>query len=148
MPSLTKSIKIPLNSHKRANEAAAKLGLGLGEFCSAAIDYFAERGLDPTAEMSRPTEVMVAEIRKLGHRLFGFLQEQERGVLLPILAELIRTRALTEEAVDFSLQAMVKVYGDETFLEQGRARSRDRVEKKVNTLLRAANEVAPSKGGR
>ena len=120
----------------------------MGEFCAAAIDYFCENGLNPQLETTRPTEVVVAEIRKLGNRLFGFLQEQERGILAPLLEELVRSRAMQEETLDFSLQTMVKVYKDETYLEEGRKRSKDRVDKKVNSALQELKKASPGKRGK
>jgi hypothetical protein len=109
------------------------------------VDYFSQRGLNPVLEATRPTEIVVAEIRRLGNRLFGFLQEQERGILLPLLEELVRSRFLQEESVDFSLQTMLKVHEDEAFLEQGRERSRKRVQERTDLALAALKDNAPGK---
>ncbi|QKG59111.1 hypothetical protein GKZ68_20735 (plasmid) [Hymenobacter sp. BRD128] len=148
MSSLKKNISIPLDVHKEATRVAKNHDIKIGEFCTAAVAYFASRGLNPQVEMTRPAEVLVLEIRKLGNRLFGFMQEQERGVLLPLLEELVRTRALQEEGVDFSLQSLVKLYGDEKFLEAGRQRSKARVEEKVKTALAALKESGPARQGK
>jgi hypothetical protein len=136
---------MPLDTHTRAVQAAEECNLKLIEYTAACVDYFSQRGLNPVVESTRQTEVLVAEIRKLGNRLFGFLQEQERGILAPLLEEIVKGRYLQEETLDFSLQTMVKVYGDEKFLEQGRERSRKRVAERTDKALSALKEIAPGK---
>ena len=64
---------------------------------------------------------------------------------MPMLEELVRSRFLQEEAVDFSLQAMLKVHNDEGFLELGRTKSRNRVQERTDTALTALRDSAPGK---
>ena len=145
MTKLTTTIGVPIDTHQRAVKAAAECGLKIGEYSAAAIDFFAERGLNPKLESTRQTEVIVAEIRKLGHRLFGFLQEQERGVLGPLLEEMVRGRYLQEETLDYTLQTMLQVYGDTKFLETGREKVRSRVAERVEKAMQELRKSGPGK---
>ncbi|RZK36424.1 MAG: hypothetical protein EOO61_10380 [Hymenobacter sp.] len=145
MTKLTATVNIPLDTHKRAVSASGDCKLKIGEYTAACVDYFAQRGLNPVLESTRQTEILVSEIRKLGNRIFGFLQEQERGVMTPLLQELVRSRFLQEETLDFALQTMVKVYGDEKFLEIGRENARKRVQERTESALSALSDTAPGK---
>jgi len=146
MADLTTTIRIPVNSHREAVEAAKANKLSVGRFCVAAMHYFAQRGLNPVTEHTRQTEVLVSEIRKVGNRLFGFLQEQERGLFMPLLEELIRARMLQEEAVDFSLQTLLATAGaSEETLETARLKVKNRVEERVQQVLTTYQKQAPGR---
>lgn len=145
MAKLTTTVKMPIDTHKRAVKASDECQLSILDYTAACVEYFAQRGLNPVLESTRATETVVAEIRKLGNRLFGFLQEQERGIMVPLLEELVRSRFLQEETLDYSLQTMVKVYGDEKFLEQGRERVRKRVDERTESAVEVLKKAAPGK---
>lgn len=146
MTRLTASLNVPLDVHQRTVAAARQHKIGIGEYSAAALEYFNQRKLNPVAEQERQTVVLVEEMRKVGNRLFGFLQEQERGVMWPILEELVKARLLQEEVADYSLQILLAVFKESDSLEKGRSVLRERVSKRVAEVLQALHETRPGKG--
>lgn len=93
-----KRVVISGKVHGQATATAAELGMPLGEFCDAAVGYFAQRGLDPRSTHAREGAQMIGEIRKLGDRLFSFLQVQEQGLLLPLLRSVLQGNVRADSA--------------------------------------------------
>lgn len=80
----TKHVLIQAPTHRQAVKVSGDLDCSLSEYADAAVAYFAERGLDPRATRAREGVQIIDEIRKMGDRIFSFLQVQERGLLLPM----------------------------------------------------------------
>lgn len=98
-----KSVMLDLATHQQLDKAAKKLDITNGEYTSAAIAYFAETGLNPTAErpagladvnskVSIETRAVRVQNADIGNRLigimrgwekslYGFLQQQQAGTL-------------------------------------------------------------------
>lgn len=73
-----------LATHELARASAQAAGLSLGEYQDAALRHYAANGLTPATERlggRTGTGAVVSEVRKLGDRLFGFMQERERQLL-------------------------------------------------------------------
>ena len=88
---LCKQVTLDNNAHRKAEVAAAEVGTSLGVYASAAVEYFATRGLDPRETEARKGQLIMQQIKKLGDRVFGSLQEQERTLLTAMLEEMLRT---------------------------------------------------------
>ncbi len=100
---LLSSLKITRTADRKLTAAAKKLNIGKGDFAGAAIAFFAESGLDPTAErpvglanvsdkVSIETKAVRVQNADIGNRLisiirtwektlYGFLQVQQTGTL-------------------------------------------------------------------
>ena len=53
---LRKRVTLDNNAHRKAEAAAAEVGASLGGYTSAAVEYFATRGLDPRETEARERE--------------------------------------------------------------------------------------------
>lgn len=78
---------------------SARLGVTRTEYADAAIRYFAERGLNPSEAQAREGQLIMAEVKRLGDRVFSYLQEQERGILLEMLRFQLRQQAVQEQTL-------------------------------------------------
>jgi ribosomal protein L17 len=94
-----KNIGIPSDAHYLLSKEAKRLKISQAEYTAAAVRYFAERGLHPIDDVAREGQLIMQQIKKLGDRLFGFLQVQERSLIEPMLEEMLRTRVTLERAL-------------------------------------------------
>jgi hypothetical protein len=96
-------VRLKAATHKAASAAAATCKLSLQEYTEAALDYFTSRQLNPVEiearegqlimqELNKQTGLTMQQVKKLGDRVFSYLQVQERGLLVPMLHEMLRTR--------------------------------------------------------
>ena len=95
-------VRIKAASHKAASAAAATCKLSLAEYTEAALDYFSSRQLNPADEVAREGQLIMGQVKKLGDRVFSYLQVQEQTLLMPLLEELLRDRLTTERALRMS----------------------------------------------
>lgn len=86
-------------AHRLVGAEAARLGLTRTEYADAAIRYFAERSLNPVEAQAREGQLIMAEVRRLGDRVFSYLQEQERGLLLELVRSQLRQQAVQEQTL-------------------------------------------------
>jgi len=94
-----KSIAIPNAAHHLMSKEAKRLKMSQAEYTAAAISYFAQRGLNPAETDSREGQIIMQQVKKLGDRVFSYMQVQERSVLLPMLEEMLRSRITLERVL-------------------------------------------------
>ena len=70
-----KRVTLDHNAHRKAEAAVIEVGASLGMYASAAVEYFATRGLDPRKTEAREGQLIMQQLKKLGDQIFGFLQE-------------------------------------------------------------------------
>jgi hypothetical protein len=126
-------------------------------YASAAVEYFATRGLDPRETEAREGQLIMQQIKKLGDRVFGFLQEQESTLLTAMLEEMLRTRITLERVLRLNeilvnnLNAQLETLSAEQLQRQQQAlkllrqRNEEAVEKQVREALEAAQIEGPAK---
>lgn len=84
-------VELQPSIHNQLTRESKLLKLTNSEYASAAVGYFAERGLNPVSDRQREGMVIQAKIDKrseaieqqvtgLGNRLFGFLQTHEKNL--------------------------------------------------------------------
>jgi hypothetical protein len=72
---LRKRVTLDNITYRKAEATAAEVGASLRTYASAAVQYFATRGLDPRETEARKEQLIMQQIKKLGDRVFGFMQE-------------------------------------------------------------------------
>jgi hypothetical protein len=97
--SALKHVTVSGPAHRLVGVEAARLGLTRTEYADAAIRYFAERSLNPVEAQAREGQLIMAEVKRLGDRVFSYLREQEGGVLLEMLRFQLRQHALQEQTL-------------------------------------------------
>ena len=101
---------MPYQAHQLLTTEAKKLKMTQGDYTAACVRYFAERGLNPVEVDAREGQLIMQEInkhsglttqqvKKLGDRVFSYLQVQERGLLVPMLHEMLRTRVTLDRVL-------------------------------------------------
>lgn len=96
---IVKHLTVSGPAHRLVGAESARLGLTRTEYADAAIRYFAERSLNPVEAQAREGQLIMAEVKRLGDRMFSYLQEQERGVLLEMLRFQLRQQAVQEQTL-------------------------------------------------
>ena len=86
-------------AHRLVKAESARLGLTRTEYADAAIRYFAERSLNPVEAQAREGQLIMAEVKRLGDRVFSYLQEQERGLLLEMVRSQLRQQVVQEQTL-------------------------------------------------
>ncbi|GAA3932146.1 hypothetical protein [Hymenobacter algoricola] len=94
-----KHVTVSGPAHRQVGAESSRLGLTRTEYADAAIRYFAERGLNPVEAQAREGQLIMAEIKRLGDRVFSYLQEQERGLLLEMVRSQLRQQAVQEQTL-------------------------------------------------
>lgn len=87
-----KSVNILMAVHTLLVKEVKRLDLSQADYVTASVRYFAERGLNPIETEAREGQLIMQQVKKLGDRIFGYMQEEERGLLMPMLEEMLRTR--------------------------------------------------------
>lgn len=154
---LRKRVTLDNSAHRKAEAAAAEVGTSLGGYASAAVEYFATRGLDPRETEAREGQLIMQQIKKLGDRVFGFMQEQERTLLTAMLEEMLRTRITLNRVLHLNeilvnnLNAQLETLSpaqlqrQQVALKGLRQRNEEAVEKQVREALAAAQKHEPGK---
>ncbi|GAB2961720.1 hypothetical protein GCM10027048_32460 [Hymenobacter coalescens] len=144
-------------AYRKGEAAAAEVGASFGAYASAAVDYFATRGLDPRETEAREGQLIMQQIKKLGDRVFSFLQEQERTLLTAMLEEMLRTRITLDRVLRMNeilvgnLNAQLETLSEAQLQRQQQAlqllrqRNEEAVEKQVREALQAAQQNGPGK---
>lgn len=136
-------------THAQAVATADELGVPLGEFCDAAVAYFAQRGLDPRSDHAREGAQIIGEVRKLGDRLFRFLQVQEQGLLLPLVQQVVQASLRADSArrqAGRALLSQEKMLGQFEEWEQSQQDMLLELEDKI--MQKLVDDWAKSKGSR
>ncbi|TGE21006.1 BfmA/BtgA family mobilization protein [Hymenobacter metallicola] len=154
---LRKRVTLDRNAHRKAEAAAAAVGASLGEYASAAVEYFATRGLDPRETEAREGQLIMQQIKKLGDRVFGFMQEQERTLLTAMLEEMLRTRITLERVLRLNeilvgnLNTQLETLSQAQLqrqlqaLQMLRPRNEEAVDKQVKEALKTAQNAGLGK---
>ncbi|UYZ61311.1 BfmA/BtgA family mobilization protein [Hymenobacter latericus] len=154
---LRKRVTLDSIAYRKADAAAAEVGASLGTYTSAAVEYFATRGLDPRATEAREGQLIMQQIKKLGDRVFGFMQEQERTLLTAMLEEMLRTRITLErvlrmnEILVSNLNTQLETLSEAQLQRQQQAlqllrqRNEEAVERQVKEALLTASKQGPGK---
>jgi hypothetical protein len=146
---LHKSVHLGIGTHqlatqevKRLNQEAAKEPGGGGErrtitsYLDAAVHYFGERGLDPVATHEREGAAILREVKRLGDRVFSYLQDQEQGVHQALLEEVVRGRIIQQVMLAGLQDIEGKLYGyTPAQIKESRARDLRQIETDVLTVM-------------
>ncbi|MFD1470405.1 BfmA/BtgA family mobilization protein [Hymenobacter caeli] len=154
---LRKRVTLDNSTHRKGEAAAISMGTSLGIYASAAVEYFATRGLDPRETEAREGQLIMQQIKKLGDRVFGFLQEQERGLLTGILEEMLRTRITLDrvlrmnEILVSNLSSRLETLSEAQLQQQQealkllRGRNEEAIEKQTIEALVTAKKAGPGR---
>jgi hypothetical protein len=94
-----KNIGIPSDAHFLLSKEAKRLKISQAEYTAAAVRYFAERGLDPVGDVAREGQLIMLQVKKLGDRIFSYMQVEERTILVPMLEEMLRSRVTLDRVL-------------------------------------------------
>jgi hypothetical protein len=147
-------IRVNSTSHRAATKAAAACHLTLGEYTEAALDYFTSRQLNPVDNVAREGQLIRQQVKKLGDRVFGYLQEEERSLLIPMLEEMLRSRITLERVLRLNeilvnqLTQQLSGYTEHQLaaqresLQQLRQQNEAMIERQVNDAVASARATA------
>lgn len=86
-----KSLSVSAGTHQQLERLATKLGLSHKDLITAMVQYFTVTRADPRDPKADAPDValkkMAAKVDTLDKRLIGFIREQEKELLKPILSE-------------------------------------------------------------
>lgn len=154
---LRKRVTLDNGTHRKGEAAAIGVGTTLGIYASAAIEYFATRGLDPRETEAREGQLIMQQVKRLGDRLFGFMQEQERGLLTGMLQEMLRTRITLDrvlrmnEILVSNLNSRLETLSEAQLKQQRealkllRGRNEEAIKKQTTDALAAASRQGPGR---
>ena len=150
-------IRVGPTSHASATKAAAACGLTLSEYTEATLGYFTSRQLNPVDDVAREGQLIMQQVKKLGDRIFSYMQEEERSLLVPMLEELLRSRVtldrvlrmneilvanlnrqlagMTQEQIDAQREAGKKL----------REQNEEMIERQVQEAIAGAKKAGPGK---
>jgi transposase len=153
----TKSVNVPAPVHKLLSEEAKRLGINQGEYTAASVSYFAKRGLDPLDTDAREGQLIIQQVKKLGDRVFSYLQEEERSLLIPMLEEMLRTRVTLDRLLRMNeilvnqLNQQLSGYTEPQLavqresLKKLRQQNEEMIERQVNEALTTARGADPAR---
>ena len=150
-------IRVTPASHASATKAAAACGISLSEYTEAALGYFTSRQLNPVGDVAREGELIMLQVKKLGDRIFSYMQEEERSLLVPMLEEMLRSRVTLDRVLRMNeilvadlnrqLGTMTKEQ-IEAQREAGkhlRAQNEEMIERQVQDAIAGAEKAGPGK---
>ena len=150
-------IRVKPTSHSAATKAAAKFEMSLGEFTEAALDYFTSRQLNPVGDVAREGQLIMLQVKKLGDRIFRYMQEEERSLLVPMLEEMLRSRVTLDRVLRMNeilvanlnrqLGAMTpeQMEAQKEAGKKLRAQNEEMIERQVQEAIAGANKAGPGK---
>ncbi|GAA4366132.1 hypothetical protein GCM10023185_37050 [Hymenobacter saemangeumensis] len=153
----TKSVNLPADTHHLLSKEAKRLQISQADYTGAAVRYFAERGLHPVDDVAREGQLIMQQVKKLGDRVFGYLQEEERSLLLPMLAEMLRSRVTLERVLRMNEILVNNLTQQLSSLSEGqldeqreglkklRAQNEDMIERQVNEAVATVQKQDPGK---
>ncbi|MFD1875503.1 BfmA/BtgA family mobilization protein [Hymenobacter bucti] len=152
-----KSVNVPTAVHKLLSEEAKRLGVSQGEYAAASVSYFAKRKLNPLDNDAREGQLIMQQVKKLGDRVFSYLQEEERSLLIPMLEEMLRTRITIDRLLRMNeilvnrLTQQLSVYTEQQLavqresLKKLRQQNEEMIEQQVNDALTNARGAGHGK---
>ncbi|SMB79364.1 hypothetical protein SAMN00120144_3119 [Hymenobacter roseosalivarius DSM 11622] len=153
----TKSVNVPADTHFLLSKEAKRLQISQADYTGAAVRYFAERGLHPVDDVAREGQLIMQQVKKLGDRVFGYLQEQERSLLLPMLEEMLRSRVTLERVLrmneilvnnltqQLSNLSEAQLNEQREGLKQLRAQNEAMIERQANDAVAAVQQAGAGK---
>lgn len=153
----TKSVNVPTLVHRLLSEEAKRLDVSQGEYTAASVSYFAKRGLNPLDTDAREGQLIMQQVKKLGDRVFSYLQEEERSLLIPMLEEMLRTRITLDRLLRMNeilvnqLTQQLSTYTEQQLaaqrenLKKLRQQNEEMIERQVKDALSTARNTSPGK---
>jgi hypothetical protein len=148
--STTTSARLKTGTHALLSTEAKRLGLTAGEYLDAAVRYFGTRGLNPVETEAREGALIMQEVKRLGDRVFSYMQEQERGLLAVMLEEMIRSRVTVERILRLE-EIVLSTFKEEDLrskkdnLQALRAQNETAINQQLQVIFDAAKQIAPGK---
>ncbi|MFB9865678.1 hypothetical protein [Rufibacter immobilis] len=139
------TVRMSTVAHESIVREAKRFRLKNIDYIDAAIRYFSLRGLNPVEVEAREGTLILQEVKRLGDRLLIYMQEEERGVLLPMLEELVRIRLTSErilrlEEVLLSTFPEEELKGKKGKVEQLRSQNESAIQAQVRSVMELAND--------
>ncbi|TGE22654.1 BfmA/BtgA family mobilization protein [Hymenobacter metallicola] len=150
-------IRVNATSHRAAAKAATRLKMSLGEYTEAALDYFTSRQLNPADDVAREGQLIMQQVKKLGDRVFSYMQEEERSLLLPMLEEMLRSRITLERVLRMNEILVNNLNGQLSLLNEGqlaahretlkklRQQNDEAIERQLKEALTGAQSISSGK---
>ncbi|GAC1371362.1 MAG: hypothetical protein NVS3B25_17750 [Hymenobacter sp.] len=139
-----KHVTVSGPAHRLVGAESARLGMTRTEYADAAIRYFAERSLNPVEAQAREGQLIMAEVKRLGDRVFSYLQEQERGLLLELVRSQLRQQAVQEQTLRV-VENLLAPEGGEA-LHKIQRKNQERIAEATAAGLAALDIKAQNKG--
>jgi|GEM_PF-4428412 len=83
-----KAVLLEEDTHAKLTKLCEMHGKNLKQFTAQMIDYFERTAIDPTDENNTNLKEAIKEIRKDSNRVIGFIKQQEKTKLNPILDQM------------------------------------------------------------
>ena len=83
-----KAVPLELDTHAKLVEICKKKNTTIKDFTAQMVDYFYRTGIDPSAEANTNLKEAIKELRKENNRVIGFIKQQEKTKLNPILDQM------------------------------------------------------------
>ncbi len=146
----TTTARIHADTHHLLTKESKRLGLTAVEYLDAAISYFGIRGLNPVEIEAREGALIMQDIKRLGDRIFGYMQEQERGLFVIMLEEMIRSRVTTDRVLRLQEVILSTFHDDELRKNKDkiktiRTQNDDAINVQLKIIFDSAKEIAPGK---
>lgn len=132
---MVKHLTVSGPTHRLVGTETKRLGLTRTEYADAAVRYFAERQLNPADIQAREGQLVMAEVKRLGDRVFSYLREQEQGLWVEILRALLETSATQAQVLRVVENLLVPEGGER--LQSIRGINQEKVQKNVAAALAA-----------
>ncbi len=83
-----KAVLLEEDTHAKLTRLCEMHGRNLKQFTAQMIDYFERTAIDPTDENDTNVKGAIKELRKENNRVIGFIKQQEKTKLEPILDQM------------------------------------------------------------
>ncbi|KAA5538741.1 hypothetical protein [Adhaeribacter rhizoryzae] len=144
------TVRMTTIAHTSIVKEAKRFGLKNIDYLDAAVNYFALRGLNPVEVEAREGTLIMQQMNRLGDRLFAYMQEEERGILMPMLEELIRIRLTTERVLRLEELVLSTLPEDDLLrrkekVDQLREQNDTAIKSQVHDIFIVAKSKGPGK---
>lgn len=141
------TVRMTTAAHNFIVKEAKRFKLKNIDYLDAAVNYFALRGLNPVEVEAREGTLIMQQMKRLGDRLFAYMQEEERGILMPMLEELIRIRLTTERVLRLEELVLSTLPEDDLLMKKDKVdQLREQNESAIKNQVQDIFNVAKSKG--
>ena len=83
-----KAVPLELDTHAKLVDICKKKNITIKDFTAQMVDYFYRTGIDPSDEANTNLKEAIKELRKENNRVIGFIKQQEKTKLNPILDQM------------------------------------------------------------